>query len=222
MSPSPVCVICRLHEATTKDHVPPKGIFCTPRPANLIRVPACHRCNHGASRSDERVRVYLGLQVGSRNEAGAKFYKQALQTLRHNRKLRNEILAGSEPTYLTTPAGVIYDRAFRLAWDSDAHDSIVERTIRGLYYHHFGDVLGNRVSVSVQWFASLTIIEMSEDWSANVLGTGECVYRFGRAIDSPLHSVWIFQFYQAHWAGGYTTPPSREQGERPQIVYRGD
>jgi hypothetical protein len=113
---------------------------------------------------------------------------------------------------------------FRFTWDSDAHDAVVERTIRGLYDHHFGEILGDRASITVHRFRSLTpdMIAMSEGWSANVLGTGDCIYRFGRAIDSPLDSVWIFQFYNAHWAGGYTTPVSTQPSQPlPPIAYRG-
>ena len=47
---------------------------------------------------------------------------------------------------------------------------------------------------------------MSEAWLENRLGHGEFVYRFGRAEESPLHSVWIFEFYGTHWAAGYTSP----------------
>jgi hypothetical protein len=216
------CVICGEREAKSRDHVPPKGIFCRPRPGNLVRVPACSQCNNRASDLDERFRVYLGMHVTSNDEAGARFYREeALRTLRHNRALREEILSKAEPTYLATESGVIHGWAFRIAWDSAAHDAIVERTIRGLYYHHFGEVLGSGVSVKVQWLLELTpeMIARSEEWAANTLGTGECVYRFGRlpkkealerAEDSPLHSVWIFQFYKAHWASGHTTPVRQE------------
>ena len=61
------------------------------------------------------------------------------------------------------------------------------------------------------WFRSLSkdLIAMSETWSANSLGRGEFIYRFGRAEDSPLDSVWILEFYGAHWAAGYASPVER-------------
>lgn len=207
-SPRQECVICGKREATTRDHVPPRGIFCRPRPGNLVCVPACQQCNNGSSDRDERFRVYLGLHVSS-DDVGARFYREeALRTLRHNDRLREEILSGTEPTYLSTENGVIHGGGFRIRWDSDAHDAIVERTIRGLYYHHFSKILGDQGRVSVQWLRTLTqdMIEMSAEWAVNTLGTGECIYRFGRNRESPLHSVWIFQFYKSHWASGYTTP----------------
>jgi hypothetical protein len=45
-------------EADTTDHVPPQGLF--PRvPANVIEVPACLRCNRGASLDEEYMRATL-------------------------------------------------------------------------------------------------------------------------------------------------------------------
>ncbi len=61
---APVCVFCGVRDGTTKDHVPPKGMFPPPRP-NLITVPACVTCNGGASEIDERFRTMLSLKVGA-------------------------------------------------------------------------------------------------------------------------------------------------------------
>jgi hypothetical protein len=215
------CVICNKRPAVTRDHIPPKGIFIKPRPDNLICVPSCHECNLGSSGLDERFRVYLGLHAAGAGGQGEEFFKQeALKTLDHNRKLRREILSKLEPTYLQTEGGIIYGKAYRIAWDSKAHDAIVERIIRGLYYHHYNEILGDLVNIKVHWFRKLTrkMVEMSEEWNVNSFGKGEVTYRFDRATEQPLHSVWIFQFYKAHWAGGYTTPKKHKddalQGQR--------
>jgi hypothetical protein len=41
----------------TRDHIPPKGIFPTPRSNDLITVPSCASCNRAACESDELFRV---------------------------------------------------------------------------------------------------------------------------------------------------------------------
>jgi len=46
------CVYCTEAQGTTKDHVPPKSFFPEPRPANLITVPSCKKCNSGAAMDD--------------------------------------------------------------------------------------------------------------------------------------------------------------------------
>src|SRR5262245_1314209 len=41
-------------------------------------------------------------------------------------------------------------------WDSKVHDITIERIIRGLYFHHFREVLGNRVIVKCHWYRELS------------------------------------------------------------------
>jgi hypothetical protein len=41
----------------TLDHIPPIGLFPKPRPANLITVPCCFKCNNKHSGFDERLRI---------------------------------------------------------------------------------------------------------------------------------------------------------------------
>jgi hypothetical protein len=156
--------------------------------------------------------VYLGLHVNRTTPSGARLYEEARRTLQHNQRLLKEVLASIRPVHLATEAGIIYERAFSIPWDSNTHDTIVEKTIRGLYYHHFNEILGPKVRIDVYWFRSLTrdIVEMSHDWLENRFGSGEFIYRFGRAEDSPLDSVWVFEFYGAHWAAGYTSPIERQ------------
>lgn len=203
-----LCAICGVRPAITKDHIPPKGIFPSPRPSNLITVPACKPCNHGDSELDERFRVDLSHHVGLDDSLTENLWNDTLRTLEKNRKLKNKILSGIEETYFTTPQGIIYEKGYRRKWDSAAHDAIIERTIRGLYYHHLRHILANTVHVKTHWFKTLNkdLYTVSENWPGDSLGRGQFVYRFNYAADTPLHSVWIFQFYSRHWAGGYTTP----------------
>jgi hypothetical protein len=51
----------------TRDHVPPDGIFCEPKPTNLITVPCCHR--HNGKHSGAALEI-------TRNEGGAKILEQ--------------------------------------------------------------------------------------------------------------------------------------------------
>src|ERR1700730_6383431 len=151
-----MCAYCGIVPATTKDHIPPKGIFPLPRPDDLITVPSCVDCNHGASESDEAFRAYLSLHVGMDTPVTRQLWNHAaLRGIRHNRRLLRRIKEDTTPTWLATPSGVIHSRAFRLLWDSEAHDKTIARMVRGFYFHHYGEVLGNRVHVEVQWFRSL-------------------------------------------------------------------
>jgi hypothetical protein len=215
----PVCVFCGKSPAKTRDHIPPKGIFARPRPA-MITVPACLRCNRSISKIEEAFRVYLSLRVGINNDSTSKLWNdEVMRTLKHNPRLRNRIIRSMGPLGVRSPAGIILTEGIGGPWPSAAHDPIIEKTIRGLYFHHYSEILADRVRIKVQWLRTLEDIE---NWSRRIdpsveplwtelpgagnVGAGFFRYRYARAIESPLHSVWLFDFYGAHFASGYTSP----------------
>lgn len=204
---SSICGYCG-GMATTRDHIPPKVIFPMPRPSDLITVPSCAPCNHGASDSDERFRTYLSLYVGMDTPSTTQLWAEALRGVRHNQRLHLRLLNEMERVWLTTSSGIIHGQAVRGRWDSDAHDRTIERMVRGLYFHHYEQVLGSLVTINTHWLAKLDpgLVEATADFEQRSVGGGQFVYRFGRAVDHPLHSIWLFEFHKRHWAGGQTAP----------------
>lgn len=92
----------------------------------------------GVSGFDEKFRVYLSLHVGLDTPDATRLWTQhAVKTFRHNNRLRREILGKSQRVDMVTKAGIIIGERYRFEWDSAAHDTTVDRTIRGLYFHHF-------------------------------------------------------------------------------------
>ena len=151
-----LCSICGAAEATTSDHIPPRNLFPKPRPNDLITVPACHCCNNGGSKHDEEFRVFLSLQLGMENEKTEKLWKSgALRSLHHNDRLRNHLIKNSWEVNLQTPAGIFVGKRRAVAIPARSHNSVCDRIVRGLYFHHFGEILGSRVSCKVAPLASL-------------------------------------------------------------------
>lgn len=208
-----MCAICGVCEATTFDHLPPRAIFPKPRPSNLVTVPACLPCNHGASKHDEQFRVYLTMQTGQDHPQSKKLWKEhSMATLRKNKKLHRTILKGMQPFEVRSDAGIYLGRRTGFLFPVDVYESVMERTARGFYYHHFGEILGARVRCEVRFLRSLDaeFLEFSRNWPTKDVGSGAVVYRYGRAADAPLNSVWVFQFYEAHWALVETEPVETE------------
>lgn len=202
-----MCVLCGKRPATTKDHIPPKGIFPKPRPNDLVSVPACFKCNLGASKHDELFRVYLSMHVGIDSPSTkALWEKHAYRSLRHNRKLHKTLLSRMKEVDLKTEGGVYLGRRTIFLWDSEAHDLTVKRIIKGLYYYHYGLILPSNSYLRVNWHKSLTpeMEEMSRDWAHHSVTNGNFQYRYGRAAGEEHQSIWLFQFYEKHWASGHT------------------
>jgi hypothetical protein len=180
-----------------------------PRSAtDLVTVPACAECNQGSSELDERFRAYLSLHVGLDSPATKTLWQRALPRICRRPSFRNQLLAQIKPVFLQSRQNILVGRGYRLPWDSSVHKAVIDRTIRGLYFHHYGGILGDRVALRTHWFGELKpdLVEVSLDWGRSSIGGDQFVYRFARAEDEPRHSTWLFQFHRRHWAGGHTSP----------------
>lgn len=198
------CAICGDQTECTRDHIPPRSIFLPPRPDNLVTVPACRDCNNGSSKYDERFKMYLAMHVAMHSKKGERLFKTALRTFNHNKKLKKKILKSLKPIDFKTPAGIFMGKGAAVPWDNEAHDKIIERTVRGLYYHHYGEILGDRIDIDIHWHHSLPQEFNEFIMNKNWMGEDEFIYIHSNTADSPLSSIWIFQFYNSHWASGLT------------------
>jgi hypothetical protein len=180
------------------------------------------------SKIEEEFRVYLSLRIGTNNETTSKLWgEEAMRTLRHKPRLRNKILRSTKTFSFETPAGIFLAERIASYWPPEVHNPVIEKMIRGFYFHHYGEALGNRVQIKVQW---LRAVDDLENWSRRIdpsleplwtelpgtgsVGAGYFRYSFGAT--SPLDSIWMFDFYGAHFAGGYTTPTVRRDSGTPE------
>lgn len=205
------CCICGSTDVlVTVDHVPTKTIFVKPRPKNTITVDACEECNGGASSHDQNFGVYVSMHAVTEHEKAEElFLTNTLATLNSNKKLKRHILSTAKPVYLTTKSGIIYDKAEAVLWDSESYNAVMERIVRGLYFNHYKEILGDKAKIKIYMFRAFPpkILENIAMFRHNEIGhKGELIYKYLRAEESPLHSIWLFQFYNSLFAGAWTTP----------------
>jgi|GEM_PF-907017 len=212
--PSKVCVICGKQPATTDDHVPPKGIFPKPRPSDLITVRTCLACNKSTSDLDEVFKVFIGIAGGHGAEGERMFKEQTSRTLEHNRRLKREIASTIRDVWVKTTEGIILGKRPAVLLNSTAHDQIIEKTIRGLHFHHTGRILADQADIKVNWHYALTkdMYEMSLRWHTGVVGNGQFIYKYLAPDEVPLASVWIFQFFRRAWSSGTVLPKGTKTG----------
>ena len=205
------CCICGKPDVlVTDDHIPPKTIFPKPRPKNTITVAACERCNSGASDHDQSFSVFLSMMAATHHpQADLLFKTRTLTTLNSNKKLKRHILSTAEPVNLTSKSGIIYDTAVSTLWEFESFNSIIDRTIRGLYYYHFKEILGAKAKVEVNMINGISkdLSDSARRFQYNEIGhKGELIYKYFRVIESPLDSAWLFQFYNSLFVLGFTSP----------------
>ncbi len=209
-----LCCFCGIRPAITKDHIPPKCIFPSPRPVGTITVPACKECNESTSAVDEEFRVFVNLFVGNKTpETESLWEYQTLSTVEKNCRLLNKAKSAFQPGYITSKHGIILSEVDLVVWD-DSINPVVDKIIRGLYFHHFGEILADRVDITVKQVNIMTmkkneqvkLCECVRPLLSNYVANGQFMYRYARANDIPLYSVWLLIFHKGLVIEGNTNP----------------
>jgi hypothetical protein len=212
------CVFCG-HTANTTDHIPPRGLFAKPRPANLIKVPACKKCNNGSSKDDEYARQ-LALEWGAeRSHDGREVNAAVMRSFEkpEAQGLRKGFYKSLEPVQIFSPSGALYlGSSLAISLDGSRLGKIVRKIIKGLYWHAIGK---RRLSEGYEVFIynygqpppdsapnpvlvdnELRIQALPE----TVFGDRAFAFRCGICPADQNLSVWWVQFYGTRAFMGYT------------------
>lgn len=205
---SDVCVICGLAKACSRDHVPPRCIFPKPWPSDFVTVPACGSCNMQSSGLDERFKVFLGLTVGFHLDGDRSYREPVLRTLGRNHKLRSDIQKDMQRVVLRDSVSFDSQSAIAIQLDQVAHDAVVVRTVRGLYFHHTGNILGNRCQLTARWCRVLTdeLFSDTNGWNTGTIGDPALVYKYAINPTDLGMTGWVLQFFQKTWSVVLSTP----------------
>jgi hypothetical protein len=206
---NPVCVYCGTDQNLTDDHVPPKAIFAKPRPNNLITVPACMSCHGATSQDDEYFRVRLGLNDAASAHPDVKSNIDSIFRGLHRQQARGmakQLLADTFPVPLKTPSGLYVGQRLAFHVDVERIFRVIERTVRGLYYHEAGERIPDGYAVLVhsnETLAQLSPKDLQETTDeiirplANIapktIGNNAFAYR--HAIPTRFISAWVLTFY---------------------------
>jgi hypothetical protein len=206
-----LCIYCGRRAAVTHDHVPPKAIFASPRPANLITVPACHGCNSQASGDDEYFRTMLTLRESAFDHPDArKNVDDVLRALRKpaKRKFTRALLSTLQLRSVRTPAGLYLGKKWSVDVDLTRLGRVISRVVRGLYFHEHGAPLP--VSADVSAFCEDGLSDLPPNAMAQVrdsivrplysvkpttIGNATFEYRHISCREPAHASAWLLQFY---------------------------
>lgn len=130
--------------ATTKEHVPSKGLFPAGKSVNLITVPSCETHNNLFSTADEKFRFYLQVRESSA-DALSEFKDRTYRGL--TKKEATKFVANLAANSI--PVEVDGQKTFLMKIDPAEQYGYFEKIIRGLYYHLYKKpATGRVVSVS--------------------------------------------------------------------------
>lgn len=211
--PRNACAYCGASDLLTKDHIPPEKLFPSPRPSNLITVPACGDCHSNTSKDDEYFRLKVCLREDAGNSPQARENWAAIfRSLDRVEAggLRKSFSADIRSVQLRSQAGIYVGRYLSYDVDLVRIRRVVERIVRGLYFAERGNPLGfvNEVSVYTNEDLQQETQDALDDLTNNILlplavqtpkviGDSVFSYRFYIPDEKPICSVWALSFYEA-------------------------
>jgi hypothetical protein len=188
------CYICG-RPATTTDHIPPRGFF--PRlPHNIILLPSCRDCNHGASRDEEYVRTSLAAFGYWTSQAARQVWHGAVvRSFRRGRGVRNRLAANLIRVVVRDPSGRQIGVLPGLSVDGARAARVFRKIVRGIHYFERAQRLPDD---ELLLFRGAEIPDGTIDtrrWKE--LDMGEA-FRYRFAHDEGGSMVW-FEFYRNEW-----------------------
>jgi len=200
-----LCAYCD-DPATTRDHVPSKKLFTPPLPHNLITVPACDRCNSGASDDDEMFRNELSIMAGSFGESvkAAERLQPTMRGIRRNKAMLARMVTGAQLVERYTQSGLYLGYGYAVPVVPGVQQRVIARIVRGLYWHHFQTRLADDAKITLvfidkrkpHWQEALYSLQRLQLRHV-LIGDGETFqYLYGRANDDPAFSVWLLIFFK--------------------------
>lgn len=209
--PRNLCAFCGSMEDLSKDHVPPKNLFPKPRPSDLITVSACSKCHSRTSKDDEYFRLNLCFRddIGKHSSARANWDSIFRSLKREEAKgLRNMFLNNLINIRLYTPLGIDVERGFAYNVDMNRIRSVVERTVRGLFFAESCQSLeyNNEIRIYSDDDLEIQPPDVIEQLIQKILvplhsiplkkiGNEVFIYRHQIMSENPIYSVWFVSFY---------------------------
>jgi hypothetical protein len=207
------CIYCGSTENLTDEHIPPRNIFPKPRPnkLNLITVPACKKCNTEYSKDDEYFRLKLCMSENVKDNSDARKNRDIIfRSLNRPeaKGFRNSFIGDISKLQVRTPGRIYLKRKYVFDVDLKRIFSVVEKTVRGLYFHetgyrlddgcdvdiHSDDTLKGYSSEIMEEMIQKILIPLSQK-PPKVIGNNTFLYRFHIAKENPSFSVWALTFY---------------------------
>ncbi len=198
------CFLCD-ETATTGDHIPPSGLFPTSirGVCKFLEVPACAKHNHGSKLDDEYFRLVMSTasakdptalklleeRVFKRNKEG-RVKSQRLLTDLHNKM---------KPVVVKYEDGSL-EEMYKFEIDKPRFQAIIDKIVRGLYWHHNGHRLPDGYFVTPYlWNTSWNETQRNLICTLPILSVGHQAvfeYRYGEVDSGDKNKVFVgMSFY---------------------------
>lgn len=191
-----ICYLCGSVQNLTKDHIPPKNLFPSPKPTDLITVWCCKTCNEKFSLIDESFRVFTS-SVINRSKSGARIWDEKVMqsSFKRSPKLKTATIKSLVP--IETEINGIKVQATGMAYPIKKTKDYLVRLTKGFTRHFNPEIDLSRAKFKVNnIIPNQQIVDMLYKKFFYV-EKGDGVFRMWRMFvkDNIPESVWVYVFY---------------------------
>lgn len=225
------CTFCGSPNPATRDHIPPRCLFPSGDPGNLIAVRCCETCRQGTSLDDEHFKNMLLLRHDVGGTPQIEALRDSVVRAYSNPKKRGQLKAlfrSMGSAEVRTGAGIILGERATYTVEAERMARVVDRIIRGLYRHETRKLLPEGVLVRSMcvndyeppdpeaFKALVQFVSFAKTLEERSVGHGHFRYRTHSDFEGVGTSFWFLEFYDAVWFMGFTAHanalPSRAVG----------
>ncbi len=145
------CVYCGKNFPETMDHIPPKSLFPSPRPDNLITVPCCELCNKSFEENDGYFRnvIVANERVAMQPEA-RKLVKKLIRSFGRPQGFKKvkEWRSRLKLAEVQTTGGIFAGIKPIYEIESDRIRSVIDRITKGLYFKKEKEILSEDYEIT--------------------------------------------------------------------------
>ncbi|PIZ94871.1 MAG: hypothetical protein COX81_02305 [Candidatus Magasanikbacteria bacterium CG_4_10_14_0_2_um_filter_37_12] len=190
------CYLCGSIDDLTRDHIPPKNLFPSPKPSNLITVWCCRKCNERYSLIDESFRIFTSSVINRSKTGESVWNKKVMQSsFVRSPKLKSATIKSLVP--IEEEINGIKVKATGITYPIKKTKSFLVRLTKG-FTRHFNpeiDLAGAKFKV-YHITPNQQIVDMLHQKFFYV-EKGDGVFRMWRMFvkDNVPESVWVYVFY---------------------------
>lgn len=154
MTTNSICIYCG-KAADTREHIPPKQFFKGTPDKPLITVPSCNACNAGFQKDEDFFRQFYASMLMARSPEAKKLMEgEVSRSILRTPALGHQMFSQMKLVDAYTRSG-LYKGKMTMYTVSDSDKArinrVVTKTIKGLFFHEFGQTIPEDWIIKIIW-----------------------------------------------------------------------
>lgn len=195
-----ICVYCGL-KADTKDHIPTKNLFQSTSGISFITVPSCRKCNSGFQKDEEFFRQLLASILYKQSPvASFLLHNPIARSMKRKPALGMQMFKQMNLVDHYSKGRIYLGKKTAIHITKKDHQrifNVLDKYIKGLYYHHFNKMIPDGWAVKHHWLMEKfeeKVVDTLKDMRWERVKEDTFVYGFS-SVPKTHQSIWCLIFF---------------------------